>query len=137
MSDTAAIIVAVLSTIGTIGGGAVAAVIQMRKSRKAGVTDRDVQEQAERADPVVGFDRLTEHLASEVERLQHAEAAQKLRAEQLGEQVEAERTFRWKAIQLARLLYAWIAQHFPNSDPPKVPDDLAPYITIPRKDENE
>ncbi|WP_193118433.1 hypothetical protein [Brachybacterium tyrofermentans] len=137
MSDTAAVLVALLGTIGTIGAGAFTAVVQMRKSRRAGVKEKHVQEAATQADPLVGFDRLTEHLASEVSRLQDAESSQKLRAEKLGREVETERTLRWKAIQLARLLYAWIAQQLPGSDPPSVPGELAPYLTIPRKDPNE
>lgn len=137
MSDTAAIVIQTLATIGLIGSGAVAAVVQMRKSRRAGVNDDHVREQAQQPDPTGGFDRLTEHMASEIDRLQHEKTAATRRIDELHGEVEAERTLRWKTIQLARLLYAWIAQQLPGSNPPSVPQELAPYLTIPRKDPNE
>lgn len=137
MSDTAAVVVAVLGTIGTISAGALTAVIQMWKSRRAGVKNQDVQNESKKADPVAGFDRLTEHMASEIGRLQEEKAASVREVNRLDELVEHERSLRWKAIQLARSLYAWIAQRVPGSTPPRVPDELAPYINLSRKDKDE
>lgn len=71
MSDTAAIIIAVLGTMGTIGAGAGTALFQARKSRLAGVKNEDVQSQpaATAPDPIVGFGALVTALTGEVERL--------------------------------------------------------------------
>ena len=71
MSDTAQIIIAVLSTLGTIGAGAGVHFVQARKSRDAGVKSEDVQSQpsATTPDPLDVFRSLVADLSAEIQRL--------------------------------------------------------------------
>ena len=56
------------------------------------------------------------------------------RIDRIERQIKVERDMKWVAVQHIRALYAWITQHIPGVEPPAAPDDLAPYVIIPRKD---
>ena len=127
MSDE--IWVAVIATVGVIAVPTINHLAQLRKSRQAGVTSEDVRAHPPDASPDPGesWERLVHRLEKRIERLDK-------RVEKVEAEVKVERDLRWLAIQHIRALYAWITQHIPGVDPPAVPDDLAPYIIVPRKD---
>lgn len=76
------ILLAVIGVIGIVGAGAGKDIVQLIRSRKAGVKNRDVQAQAQAPakgpDAIDGFDRLVDRLegrSSRLEaRLDHVEA---------------------------------------------------------------
>lgn len=117
--------------VAIFGGGTAAAIIQGIVSHQKGVRDADV---AKDQNAIQGFRELTESLRSEVDRLKAAREADSARIDRIEQEISQERTAKWSAIQHIRVLYAWIMQHIPGLDPPTVPDDLAPYVIIPRKD---
>lgn len=143
MSDTAQIIIAVLSTLGTIGAGAGVHFVQARKSREAGVKSEDVQSQppATTPDLLDVFRSLIEDLSAEIQRLREdqLEDREQIRLTRADlkatrEEISAERTLRQSAIEYIRRLHHWIAAHMPGTDPPAVPHDLAPHVHVYRKD---
>lgn len=129
MSDTAAVIGTAITTLGVIVGVAIRQWVQLRISKREGVDSEDVQAQppAVPPDPVEGWERLVERLEARTTRLEQ-------RLGEVEEEIKVERGLRWSAIHYIRRLHDWIAQYMPGHAPPPVPDELAPYLIIPRKD---
>lgn len=87
MSDTTAIIIAVIGSVATLGGGLITAVVQLRRSRAAGVQERHVQEtEQELARDVHDFEVLREGLTflrGEVDRLRASRTEDRAEIDQL------------------------------------------------------
>lgn len=124
---------AIVTGLGVLfGGGTIAAIVQAVVSHKKGVRDADV---ARDQTAIAGFKDLAEELRKEVDRLKQAREEDRARLDRIEEQIKTERNTKWAAIQHIRNLYAWIAQHIRDVDPPPVPHDLAAHVIIPsRKD---
>lgn len=129
MSDTAAIITTAITTLGVIVGVAIRQYVQLRTSRRAGVESDDVQPKpsATPPDPAESWERLVQRLEDRITRLDE-------RLEKVEEEIKTERDLRWVAIHYIRRLHDWIAQYIPGAAPPPVPDELTPYIIIPRRE---
>lgn len=136
MSDTAQIIIAVLSTLGTIGAGAGIHLVQARKSRDAGVKSEDVQSQPPTPDPLDVFRSLIEDLSTEIQRLREdqLEDREQIRLTRADlkatrEEISAEREVKWAAVAYIRRLHDWIAIRIQGSDDmPPVPEALASHV---------
>lgn len=123
---------AIVTGLGVLfGGGTIAAVVQAIVSHKKGIRDADL---ARDQSAIAGFKDLAEQLRKEVDRLKAAREEDSARIDRIEQEIKRERNTKWIAIQHIRNLYAWITRHI-DTDPPPVPEDLAPHITIPpRKD---
>lgn len=121
----------VTALVALFGGGTIAAVVQGFVSHKKGIRDADV---AKDQTAIAGFRDLAEELRREIDRLKAARKEDSERIDRIERQIKVERDMKWVAVQHIRALYAWITQHIPGVEPPAVPDDLAPYVIIPRKD---
>lgn len=143
MSDTTQIIIAVISTLGTILAGAGIHFVQARKSRSVGVKSEDVQSQppSMTPDPLDALRSVIEGLSDEIQRLREDQVEDREQIRQTRadlkatrEEISVERTLRQSAIEYIKRLHAWIAAHMPGTDPPAVPHDLAPHVHYYRKD---
>lgn len=129
MGEAAAVIGTAITTVGLIAVAIIRQGGQARESKRAGVEGDDVQAGAPAAppDPGQSWERLVQRLEARITRLDE-------RIERVEEEIKVERDLRWLAIQHIRQLYAWITKHIPGVDPPPVPDELTPYIVIPRRE---
>lgn len=129
MGEAITVIGTAITTLGLIAVAIIRQSGQARESKRAGVESKDVHAQAAAVppDPSEGWERLVQRLEARVSRLDD-------RIEKVEEEIKVERDLRWLAIQHIRQLYAWITKHIPGVDPPPVPDELTPYIVIPRRE---
>lgn len=140
-AELATVLAAAFTTLGVIGAGLGKALVQMRASRKAGVSNETVQGMAPAPAPVDGFVDLTEGLWGEITRLREdqeedRELLQRTRRELADTQREitAERRLRRVAVEYIGKLHAWIGTHLQDDvQPPKVPEELAPHIDLPSR----
>lgn len=135
MSDE--VLIAIIGAVGVIGAPTLAAIIQARKSRRAGVKDEHIQEAGITGD----LRALVEVLSGEIDRLredqtedreQIRQTRQELR--ETRDEIASERRLRNSAIEYIRLLHSWIGHWLPGVDPPAVPKDIAPHIIITPKE---
>ena len=112
-------------------GGGIAGLITAISSRRKGIRDADV---AEESVTVQGLKDLVTEMRAELTRLKEYRQDDLARIERIEKEIEVEKDLRWLAISHIRDLYSWIRKHLPSADPIPVPDALAPYVHVPRKD---
>ena len=140
-AELATVLTAALTTLGVVGAGLGKALVQMRASRKAGVTNETVKEMDPAPRPVDGFVDLTDGLWGEIARLREdqqedRELLQRTRRElvETQKEISAERKLREIAVDYIGKLHAWISRNMQDGvRPPQVPEELAPHIDLPSR----
>ncbi|MDN6399532.1 MAG: hypothetical protein L0K01_03645 [Brachybacterium sp.] len=138
-TELATVLAAAFTTLGVIGAGLGKALVQMRASQKAGVSNESIREMDPA--PVDGFVDLTEGLWGEIARLREdqredRELLQQTRRElaETRKEILAERTLREVAVDYIGKLHAWISRNMQDGErPPQVPEELAPHIDLPSR----
>lgn len=136
MSETAAVIVAVLSTIAAVMAGAGKHLIQGRRSKREGVEEEDTQPYSG-PESVTTLLEIVSALRSEVASLREDQMEDRSeirrtwgQLQEMRGEISAERSLRQSAVDYIHKLHHWIAQHIPDGvDKPAVPHDLKPHIT--------
>lgn len=129
---------------GVLGIGAIVVkeVLQMVRSKVEGVQNADVRSAPEDSEPeqvdlsvVSNLTQVIQSMETQISRLSDKVDKSDARIEKIETEIEVERSLKWTAIQHIRNLYAWIARQMPGADVPDVPEDLAPHVVVPGKNQ--
>lgn len=132
--------VAVATGVLAIGSIIVKEALQMVRSKVEGVKNDDVRpEDGKSADGVdlsvvSNLTQVIQSMETQISRLSAKVDKSDARLEKIEAEIEVERSLKWVAIQHLRTLYAWIARQGFGADVPDVPEELAPHVVVPGKE---
>lgn len=135
---------AIATGVLAIGAIVTKEVLQMLRSKVEGGGNDDThsdppQEQSSEGVDLSIFSNLTqvikvepgEEIAMSYEKVDQSDA----RIERIETEIEVERSLKWAAIQHIRTLYSWIARQGFGAGVPDLPEELAPHVAVPGKED--